>query len=109
MKYVLLGTLNPEWVIKHNQRFAAAKAKLKDLGIKLTSVQYTQGQYDFVTLVDAPSPDAMLSFSVWYAGQGYGRIQSLPAFEAKAIQGAVQKAAQGPKAPAPRRAKRRTK
>lgn len=81
MKYVLLGTLSADWATRHAARTKAAKAKLKELGIALESVHYVQGRYDFVDLVDAPSAEAMLAFSIWYAKQGYGRFQSLPAFE----------------------------
>ena len=56
MRYVLLGTISPQWVDKQSQRLSGAKLKLKALGIKLTSVNYTQGQFDFVTIVEAPNP-----------------------------------------------------
>ena len=92
MKYVLLGTLQADWAGKQTQRYSKAKAKLDKLGIKLESVHYTQGAYDFVDIVDAPSAEAMLSFSIWYANQGLGRIQSLPAFEAKTFEAAVKNA-----------------
>ena len=89
---MLLGTLNAEWAGQQTQRYSKAKAKLDKLGIKLESVHYTQGPYDFVDIVDAPSAEAMLSFSVWYAGQGLGRVQSLPAFDAKSFEAAVKTA-----------------
>ena len=93
MKYVLLGNMAAEWTTKHVTRTKAAKAKLKELGIKLVSVQYTQGYYDFVDVVDAPSPEAVLTFSVWYAHQGYGRIHSMPAFDEAALKKAATEAA----------------
>ena len=34
----------------------------------------------------------MLSFSVWYASQGMGRIQTMPAFDARTFEGAVKQA-----------------
>ena len=70
-----------------------AEAKLKELGIKLDSIHYTQGRFDFVDVVDAPDPEAMLSFSVWYAAQRFGRIESLPAFDPKMFEAATKKAA----------------
>jgi uncharacterized protein with GYD domain len=81
MKYVMLGTLGAESLQKQTARATTARAKLKELGMKLESVYYTQGAYDFVDVVDAPSADAMLAFSVWYSQNGYGKIQSLPAFD----------------------------
>ena len=93
MKYVLLGNLNAEWANKQADRIGKAKAKLEKLGIKLESIHYTQGHYDFVDVVDAPNPEAMLAFSVWYSTQGLGRIQTMPAFDAKTFEAAVKNAA----------------
>jgi uncharacterized protein with GYD domain len=93
MKYVLLGTLSPEWATKQAERLTKARGKLDALGMKLESVHYTQGKYDFVDVVDAPNPEAMLTFSVWYATQGFGRVQSLPAFDTQTFEGAVKQAA----------------
>ena len=95
MKYVLLGTLGPEWASKQTERIAKARAKLEKLGIKLESIHYTQGPYDFVDIVDAPNPEAMLAFSVWYATQGLGRIQNMPAFDTKSFEGAIRQATAG--------------
>src|ERR1700751_1657304 len=93
MKYVLLGNLSPEGANKQSDRVGKAKAKLKKLGIKIESIHYTQGYYDFVDIVDAPNPEALLAFSVWYSTQGLGRIQSMPAFEAKTFETASKEAA----------------
>jgi uncharacterized protein with GYD domain len=93
MKYVLLGNLNPEWANKQSERVGNARAKLDKLGIKIESIHYTQGYYDFVDIVDAPNPEAVLAFSVWYATQGLGRIQSMPAFEPKIFEAAIKDAA----------------
>jgi uncharacterized protein with GYD domain len=93
MKYVLLGTLSPEWATRQTERLGKARGKLDKLGIKLESVHYTQGQFDFVDVIDAPNPEAILTFSVWYAVQGLGRIQSLPAFDAQSFEAAAKEAA----------------
>ena len=85
MKYVLLGRQSAEWLTKHDERNRLARAKARELGIKIQSVLYTQGPYDFVDVVDAPSAEAMLDFSVWYAAQGFGSFQSLPAFDGKTM------------------------
>src|SRR3981081_87800 len=70
MKYVLLGNLSPEWANKQSDRVGKAKAKLDKLGIKIESIPYTQGQSDFLHILDDPNPEAMLACSVWYATQG---------------------------------------
>jgi uncharacterized protein with GYD domain len=93
MKYVLLGNLSPEWASKQSERVKKAKAKLDKLGIKIESIHYTQGYYDFVDIVDAPNPEAILAFSVWYSSQRLGRIQTMPAFDAKSFETAIKGAA----------------
>src|ERR1700738_828189 len=92
MKYVLLGNLSPEWASKQSERIGKAQETLDKLGIKIESIHYTQGYYDFIDIVDAPKPEAMLAFSVWYAAQGLGRIQSMPAFDAKSFETAIKDA-----------------
>jgi uncharacterized protein with GYD domain len=92
MKYVLLGKLEAEWAGKQKERVKKAQAKLKELGMSVQSIHYTQGRFDFVDIVEAPNPEAMLAFSVWYASQGLGRIQSLPAFDADTFEAAVKRA-----------------
>ena len=90
---MLLGNLNSEWASKQTDRIGKARAKLDKLGIKIESIHYTQGYYDFVDIVDAPNPEAMLAFSVWYSSQRLGRIQSIPAFDAKSFETAIKDAA----------------
>lgn len=91
MKYVLLGKLSADWSKKQSQRTENARAKAKSLGIKIEFVHYTQGKYDFVDVVDAPDAQSMLAFSVWYAQQGYGKIQSMPAFDERTMVSALRK------------------
>ncbi len=81
MKYVMLGVLGKDSLQKQKNRTTTARAKLKSLGMSLESVHYTQGPYDFVDVVNAPSAEAMLAFSVWYSEQGFGKLVSLPAFD----------------------------
>lgn len=85
MKYVLLGSISPSWIGKQTERLTKSNAKLKQLGIKQESVLYTQGQYDFVETIDAPGPELVLGFTIWYSNKGFGSIQTLPAFGDKTI------------------------
>ena len=50
-----------------------------------------KGRYDFVDIASAPSPEAMLNFSVWYVKQGFGSFENLPAFS-DAVMAAASKA-----------------
>ena len=85
MKYVMLGKQSDEWLTRHDERRKLALAKAEELGITFQSILYTQGSYDFVDIADAPTPEAMLNFSVWYVKQGFGSFQSLPAFDDAAM------------------------
>ena len=91
MKYILLGSIDSKWLNKQSERYTKSSAKLKQLDIKLENVYYTQGQYDFVDVITAPGPESVLSFSIWYANKGFGRIQTLPAFGDKAMKRAQTK------------------
>ena len=92
MKFVLLGNISKEWATKHARRMALARAKARQLGVKVDTVYYTQGEYDFVDVADAPSAEAMLAFSVWYATKGLGRMKTMPAFGEAAFLAATKKA-----------------
>ena len=85
MQYILLGRLSGDWAKKHTQRVESATAKLEELGITLQAAYYTQGEYDFVDVVDTPEPQALLTFSIWYVTQGYGHIHSMPAFDQETL------------------------
>ena len=91
MKYILLGSIDSKWLNKQSERYTKSSAKLKQLDIKLENVYYTQGQYDFVDVITAPGPESVLSFSIWYANKGFGRIQPLPAFGDKVMKKAQTK------------------
>ena len=88
MRYVLFGKLNTE-SITNNERVTKSKDKLNELGIELEAVHYTQGTVDFVDIVSTDDPNAMLTFSAWYAHQGYGTITTLPSFTPDEFNNAV--------------------
>lgn len=88
MRYVLLGKLSSEWANKP-ERITKSKKKIKELGIKLVSVFYTQGAYDFVDVVEVKETSAILAFSVWYVTQGYGSFTTMPAFTSDEFDEAV--------------------
>ena len=91
MKYVLLGSISPSWISKQAERLTKSNVKLKQLGIKQDTVLYTQGQYDFVEIIDAPGPSTVLGFTIWYANKGFGSIQTLPAFGDREIRKIIKK------------------
>ena len=90
MKYVLMGRLGSQWAARQEERLSSAKEKLDQLGIKLEAVYYTQGRYDFVDIVESPTPEALMNFTIWYVTKGFGRIQSMPAFEPEVLARAIE-------------------
>ena len=54
------------------------------------AINYTQGIYDFIDVVEASDTFVVLGFSIWYAKQGYGKIITMPAFDEAAMEKAVQ-------------------
>ncbi|MCH2544648.1 MAG: hypothetical protein MK015_02860 [Alphaproteobacteria bacterium] len=59
--------------------------------MKQDAVLYTQGQYDFVETIDAPGPESVLGFTIWYSKKGFGNIQTLPAFGDQEIRKIIKK------------------
>ena len=93
MKFVLIGTHSPEWIDKMQERGRHAFAKCQALGIAVLGNYFTQGQFDFVTIIEAPAPEIASAFSIWYMKQGFGRVQTLLAYDAEAFAGVLEKTA----------------
>ena len=62
------------------KRLDAAKKLLKGLGGELKGFYLTLGQYDIVTIAEAPSDDAMAKFVLTLSSAGNVRTTSLKAF-----------------------------
>jgi len=92
MRYVLLGQLGADWIMRHRERVDSVMKKFDELGITLETWYYTQGAFDFIDIIDAPDAESVLAFSAWYGGRGMGRVQSMPAFDGDTLARAVDKA-----------------
>lgn len=90
MKYVIIGKIGPRWGENPKARVEAVHKKLDALNVKLETVYYTQGAYDFMEVVEA-EPDAMLALSLWYKTQGFGELTSMPAFTMDEVNTALSK------------------
>jgi uncharacterized protein with GYD domain len=86
MKFVLIGTHAPEWIARNEERGRRALEMTRRLGITVELSYYTQGAYDFVTIIDAPDADTASAFALWYASQGFGRVQTLRGYTAAEMQ-----------------------
>lgn len=83
MKFILIGTHAPEWVGRSRDRTPRAVAKARELGITTVANYFTQGQYDFVSVLECPDPASASAFSIWYMEQGFGRIQTMLAYDSQ--------------------------
>jgi len=92
MKYVVLGSINPKWADAPDERIRQVHAKLDQLQIAVDAVYYTQGEVDFVEILDVPTAEAMLALSLWYMTEGYGHLRSMPAFDMATVQAALAEA-----------------
>ena len=80
MKFVLVGNHNSQWTARSAERGARAHAKAQQLGVSVVSSYYTQGRFDFVTVIDSPDAETASRFSIWYAAQGFGTVETLRGF-----------------------------
>ena len=92
MKFILIGTHAPEWVGRSRERTPRAVAKGRELGITVLANYFTQGQYDFVSVLDCPDPVSASAFSIWYMEQGFGRVQTMLAYDVQEFAAVLDKA-----------------
>jgi len=81
--YVILSTFTDQGIRSVKQttkRADAAKVAAKELGVTLREILWTQGQYDVLSIIDAPDDAAVAAFGLSLAGAGNVRSQTLRAF-----------------------------
>ncbi|MBM3502249.1 MAG: GYD domain-containing protein [Alphaproteobacteria bacterium] len=81
MRYVLIGKHNAHGMDRPIERRDLARAMLEKLGVKRVFGTYVFGEWDFVDVVEAATPSAVLAFSVWYRLQGFGTVVTMPAID----------------------------
>jgi len=86
--YVLLTTLTPEGVqtLKNNPaRIREVNKEVEQLGATVKAQWATLGQYDFVSVVEAPDEATMAKVSIELGSRGTTTNQTLTAIEAQAF------------------------
>ncbi len=81
--YVVLSTFTEQGIRSVKQttkRADAARAAAKEVGVNMREVLWTQGQYDIVSIIEAPDETAVAAFGLSLAGAGNVRSQTLRAF-----------------------------
>ena len=80
--YIMLSTLTPEGVqtVKNNpQRILEVNKEVEQLGVTVKEQWATLGQYDFITIVEAPDEKTMAKVSVELGSRGTMSSQTLAA------------------------------
>lgn len=80
MKFILIGTHSAEWIARPKERGKLAHAKAAELNLVVEANYFTQGQYDYFTVMESPDPESVSAFSLWYMQQGFGRVQTMLAY-----------------------------
>jgi uncharacterized protein with GYD domain len=83
--YIMLTNLTPEGVqtLKNNpNRVQEVNKEVEQLGVKVKDQWATLGQYDFISIVEAPDDQTMAKVSVELGSRGTMTSQTLAAMPA---------------------------
>jgi uncharacterized protein with GYD domain len=90
--YVMLTNLTSEGVqtLKNNPtRIQEVNKEVEQLGVKVKAQWATLGQYDFITIVEAPDDKTMAKVSVELGSRGTMNSQTLAAIPAEEFASAI--------------------
>ena len=90
--YVMLTNLTPEGVrtLKNNpNRVAEVNKEVEQIGAKVVSQYATLGQYDFVTIVEAPDDKTMAKVSVELGSRGTMTSETMAALPSEELAGSL--------------------
>jgi uncharacterized protein with GYD domain len=90
--YVMLTNLTPEGVrtLKNNpNRVTEVNKEVEAIGVKVLAQYATLGQFDFVTIVEAPDAQTMAKVSVELGSRGTMTSQTLAAMATEDLAGAL--------------------
>jgi uncharacterized protein with GYD domain len=90
--YVMLTNLTADGIrtLKNNPgRVAEVNKEVEQIGVKVISQYATLGQYDFITVVEAPDDKTMAKVSVELGSRGTLTSQTLAALPADELAGSL--------------------
>jgi uncharacterized protein with GYD domain len=80
--YILLMNLSAEGresIREKPDRINSHNDRLESMGVKVLAQYATLGQYDFVSILEAPNEDAIFKAAVNLSGRGTAQVQTLSA------------------------------
>jgi uncharacterized protein with GYD domain len=86
--YISLGKYTKEAMMKikgHPQRVEEVKKIMDDDGVSMKALYFTFGQYDVVTIVEAPDDDTVLKCLLRISSRGYVTLETLKAFPGEKV------------------------
>jgi len=90
--FVMLTNLTPDGVktLKDNPaRVKEVNKEVEQLGVKVLNQWATLGQFDFITVIEAPDEATMAKVSVELGSRGTMTSQTLPAIPAEDFAGSL--------------------
>lgn len=73
-------------------RYEAAEGQMGSIGVKFTSIYWTLGVHDIVSVIEAPDDETLAAGLLAVAGQGNIRTTTLRAFSADEMRNVISKA-----------------
>jgi uncharacterized protein with GYD domain len=73
-------------------RYEAAEQQFEKLGVKLVDVYWTIGEYDIVTVVEAPDDESASAALLLLGSAGNVRTKAMRAFSRDEMRGVIEKA-----------------
>lgn len=80
--YIMISTLTDEGrktIKKHPERIEEVNREIENMGAKVLAQYAILGQYDFITILDAPNNEAIAKISIEMGSRGTVQIITLPA------------------------------
>jgi uncharacterized protein with GYD domain len=78
----MISTLTDEGrktIRKHPERIEEVNREIENMGAKVLAQYAILGQYDFITILDAPDNEAVSKISIDLGSRGTVQIKTLPA------------------------------
>ncbi len=94
VRYIVLSSFTDQGIrsIKDTTKRAdAVKEAAKKFGATMTTIYWTQGQYDLVSIVEAPDEMSATAFGLAVGAAGNLRLQTLRAFSKDEMNGILAK------------------